>query len=1094
MLKSLSLFLIIVLSNAAVGRSENQPAVVAVHNLRCEYLKNPLGIDVLDPRLSWELQGDGRGLKQTGYQIQVASDSVALSKDRADLWDSKKVSSDVTNQIRYQGLSLNSGQICYWRVRVWDQHGRVSAWSKTRHWSVGLLKPADWKARWIGDRHQDVSNEEQYYPHYGYHSGYAQSEHSEKWVVIDLGSSIAIDEIRLYPSRSPELWDKPLLFPVAFRVDVATERSFSSFTTIAEEKAFDIKEQISEPYYKRIRPVKGRYVRILVSRLPRTSDGRYAFALAEVEVLHDGVNKALYAKTESADLVVLPAFVSISWNAKRLVDGFFVPNRNHKDKSLPILPSPLLRKEFQVNKRIKRAVLYTSALGLYEAYLNGRKIGLHKLAPEWTDYHTRVQYQTYNVTNLLKQGGNAIGAILADGWYAGPLFSHPERGPYGFDRRFIAQLEIAFEDGSRETIASDSSWKILSDGPIRQASIFDGEIYDARLQRKGWDQYSFDDSDWGRTTESQSPIELSSQMNEPIQIVKEVSPISVTRMPNGKYLFDMGQNLVGWCRLKLPYNPRNEITLRHAEVLNPDSTLYTENLRSAKQTDVYIPGVEEHIIYEPRFTYHGFRFVEVSGLSRVPDLGVITALVVASSSPIAGGFECSDKDINQLWSNILWTQIGNMHSVPTDCPQRDERAGWMGDAQVFAQTAMYNLDMAAFFTKWVRDIRDSQLDDGRFPDYAPQVGTWESFYNSPGWADAGVIVPWRMFQTYGDIRILDRQFESMKKFIDFVHNENKDLIWKNGVGNSYGDWLNGNTIVSADYPKEGGQIPNDVYATAFFAYSTRIVGLAAQLLGKHDDAAYYDSLANAIRKNFVESFISSAGKIKGETQAGYALALEFDLVPMHLKEKSAAHMVEAIRKYDFRISTGIQTTIRLMNQLSQFGYNEIAYKLLESRRFPSWLYSIDQGATTVWERWDGYVTGRGFQNAGMNSFNHYAIGAVGEWMYANLLGIQPDPESPGYAHFYIRPKPGGSITFAKGSYRSIAGDIGVSWREEIGKFLLEVTVPPNTTATIFLPRGKDLREGGVPVHQIPEIRVLGNDRNVAKYKVLSGKYRFEVLL
>lgn len=544
----------------------------------------------------------------------------------------------------------------------------------------------------------------------------------------------------------------------------------------------------------------------------------------------------------------------------------------------------------------------------------------------------------------------------------------------------------------------------------------------------------------------------------------------------------MGQNIVGWCELNLPYNPGHPITLRYAEILDEQEMLYTDNLRGAKQTDRYLPGNETTIHYEPRFTYYGFKCVEVEGLTQAPAVEQLTGKMIASSSPPTGTFQTSDKDINQLWSNILWTQWNNMISVPTDCPQRDERAGWMGDAQVFAQNAMYNLDMAAFYTKWIRDVSDSQLEDGRYPDIAPHVGEWQGFYNSPGWADTGVIIPWRMYQNYNDRTLLAWQYKSMKKFIDYVHKRNPGLIWKDSRGNMYGDWLNGNTIISDDYPKTGGSVPNDVFSTAYFAYSTRLLSGIAEQIGKKSDAIYYGELASAIRDQFIRQFVNENGKIEGNTQAGYAIALEFDLLPEPLRAKAAAHMVEALKAYDNRMSTGIHTTIRLMNQLSEHGYTDLAYELLTSRRFPSWFYSLDQGATTIWERWDGYVKGRGFQDAGMNSFNHVAIGAVGEWMYKYILGIRHDEEQPGYRHFYITPQPGKLLDWAKGSYHSINGNIEVFWKKKDNLFTLEVSVPVNTEATIILPVDKQSK---IEIEGLKPLKRNGNN-----FRVASGNYRF----
>ncbi|MBW7943015.1 MAG: family 78 glycoside hydrolase catalytic domain, partial [Candidatus Kuenenia stuttgartiensis] len=688
----------------------------------------------------------------------------------------------------------------------------------------------------------------------------------------------------------------------------------------------------------------------------------------------DGDNKE--SKWSSVGSWSMGLIYKTDWTA-RWIGLEAIEKVTEQDKNI-IPPSPLLRKEVVINKEIKSAFLFASALGLYEIYLNGKKVGGQVLSPEWTDYFTRVQYQTHDVTDYLVNGRNVVGATLADGWYSGVLFTHgkPQRGNYGFDRRLLSQMHIEYKDGTVDTVITDNSWKILRDGPIKEASIFDGEVYDKRYEPDGWLASGFDDRCWENVIEDTSVnITLCGQVNEPIRVVDQIKPVQSFKTANGTYIFDMGQNFAGWVKLSIPYNPGKKIILRYAEMLNEDSTLYVINLRTAKQTDIYIPGKEETIEYEPKFTYHGFRYVEISGVNSI-DKVEVTGEVVASASRIVSQLETSNIYINKLWKNILWTQLSNMHGIPEDCPQRDERCGWMGDAQVFSQTAMFNMDMRAFYGKWFRDIRDMQTKEGRFPNYAPQVGM--VFYDAPGWADAGVIIPWKAYINYGDKEILRSNFDAMCKFIDRVYEMNPNLIRVKEVGQNYGDWLNGNTIKAVDYPTGGGAIPKDVFSTAYFAYSTSLLAKASSILNKKKEYKHYDSLARAVRQVFITNFVSKDGVIKGNTQAGYGMALEFDLVPEALKAKVVSNMVQTVKNYDERISTGIHTTERFMNQLSLNGYNDIAFKLIESHRFPSWLYSIDQGATTIWERWDGYVKGRGFQIPGMNSFNHYAIGAVGE--------------------------------------------------------------------------------------------------------------------
>jgi alpha-L-rhamnosidase len=756
-----------------------------------------------------------------------------------------------------------------------------------------------------------------------------------------------------------------------------------------------------------------------------------------------------------------------------------------------------LRKEFTVPRKVRRATLYVTALGLYRVYVNGKRVGDHLLAPEWTDYDKRVQYQTYEVTGMLGTGDNVIGAVLADGWYAGDLWSHFYRGRYGYNRRLLAQLVVSYGDGSSDTVSSDGSWKIWKDGPVREASIFDGEVYDARYNPRGWLKPGFTEHCWQPVfVDTTISATVCAQMNQPIRVVRRLKPVRFFRLQKTKYqrttyIFDMGQNMAGWVKLSLPYNPGMKITIRYGEMLNDDSTLYVANLRNAKAVDVYIPDKAPRLDYEPQFTYHGFRYVEITGLPRPPEPGEVTGVVIASAAPLVSTFRTSDKDLNRLWENILWTQLSNMYGIPTDCPQRDERCGWMGDAQVFAATAMFNMDMEAFYRKWFRDIRDEQTPEGRFPNYAPYVSDGLRYYDAPGWADAGVIIPWKAYIRYGNKGILKDNIGAMRRFIDYTFRTNPSLIRTRDVGQNYGDWLNGNTIKAPGYPTEGGSVPKDLFNTAYFAYSTRLVADACGVLGERAAFLHYDSLARAIRTAFIDKYVDPDGVVTGNTQAGYALALEFGLVPGSLKPLVVKHMVDAVKAYDYRISTGIHTTERLMNQLAVNGHADLAYRLLESHRFPSWLYSVDQGATTIWERWDGYVKGRGFQDLDMNSFNNYALGAVGEWMAEHILGITPDEKAPGYRHFLIDPTPGGSLKQASGTYHSVAGEIGVSWERQQGGFTYKIEVPVNTSATVTLPTEGKITERGTAAARAPGVRLVSRGGGKTSLLVQSGNYVFQ---
>lgn len=774
------------------------------------------------------------------------------------------------------------------------------------------------------------------------------------------------------------------------------------------------------------------------------------------------------------------------------------PDANRYDPVIP--PSPMLRRTFSVKVPITRAVLYVTGRGDYECRINGQRVGDHLLAPEWTDYLKRIQYQAYDVTAMVRPGDNALGAMLGDGWYLGRLGptcwdkTYPKRGVYGKDRRLLARLEIECADGTRQTVTSDGQWKGDADGPIRSADNFMGEAYDARKAQPGWDAPGFDDAKWKPVlAEPLDGTPLIAQRNEPIRIIDTLKPRAVTEPKSGAYVFDMGQNFAGWCRVRLSGQAGQEIVLRHGEMLNPDGTLYTENLRAAAQIDRFVLAGGGEEVFEPHFTYHGFRYVEVTGLISKPDLGLLEGQVISSSVTPTGAFECSDPMLTQLFRNSVWTLRANLYSVPTDCPQRDERMGWTGDAQVFAQSAIFEMDMAAFFTKWIQDLRDAQAKDGSFPDIAPHAFDPDTrFKNAPGWADAGIIVPWRLYENYGDLEVLRDHIDSAKRFIDGIERDNPDLIWKNNVGNNYGDWLNGDTIKAEGYPKKGGQLDKEIYATAFFAHSTSILSKMCAVLGLEQDATRYRALAGKISQVWRAAYMDKDGRIKGDTQAGYALALHFGLVPEPLRAKAVEYLVEGVKKYDNRISTGFHSTYRMMLELSRGGQHDLACALAQSKRFPSWGYTIEQGATTIWERWDGYVAGRGFQDVGMNSFSHYAIGAVTEWMYRELAGINLDEAQPGYKQFVLRPRPGGSITSVKAKYDSIRGPIESEWKLEGNEFQWTARIPANTSAEVYVPciSPEAVKEGDVPAAQAKGLEFLRMEDGAAVYCAVPGMYHF----
>lgn len=1082
-------------------------AGLTVERPRCEYLNDPLGIDVIKPRLSWIVQSDDRGQKQTAYRVLVASSPERLANDEGDLWDSGRVESDQTLHVEYSGKPLTSRMQCFWKVQAWDKDGKASPWSKPALWTMGLLNKSDWNAQWIADA--KAVKRELAMPHNGFLSNslwplhvsfepHVNSPNDVHWVVIDLGKAQPIDAVRLFPARPFGRWteDPGFLFPVRMKIEAASAADLSDAKTVVDKTAADIPNPGTEAPLYGFAPTKARFLRLAVSRL-RESTGnppgfvgdRYGFALAEMEVLSGGKNVALGAKVSCPEPVE-----DGGWSPKFLVDG---RTATTKGGSSERWPGSMLRKEFKIAGDIRRAMVYVTARGLYELRLNGKRVGDRLLAPEWTDYKKRIQVQAYDVTQLVKKGGNAVGAMLGEGWYSGKLGCAPPPGRafYGVYPQLCLQLEVELADGQRQVVCSDATWRSTDEGPVRFSDILDGEEYDARREMPGWDHPGFDQREWLPVAATPlDNVKLVSQRNEPIRVIRDLNPVKMSQPKPGVYVFDIGQNMVGWCRLKLHGPAGTRVAIRYAEAVNPDGTIYTANLRSAAQTDLYFVRGNGEEVFEPHFTYHGFRYVEVTGLPNPPKQDDLIGRVFHSSSPDAGQFTCSNALLNQLMHNIVWVQRGNMHSVPTDCPQRDERLGWMGDIQAFSQTAVFNMDMAGFFTKVVQDIRDAQADDGRFPDYAPHpYNPNQGYAGAPAWADAGIVLPWRVYQNYADTRLLEEHFEAARRWIDFILKYNPNLLWLKHRDEDFGDWLNGDTVVQEGYPRGISEVPKDVLANAFFAHSTETLAKMAEVLGRKGDASKYARLAEGIKAAFNREYVAADGRIKGDTQAGYALALYFNLLEDSQRPKATKHMLDAIKRYKDHPSTGIQTTHRLMLELSRNGHHDEASRIINLRTVPSWGYAIDQGATTIWERWDGYVEGRGFQNAGMNSLNHWALGSVGEWIWREIVGIHPDDRQPGFKHFAIRPRPGFGVTSAKGEYDSIRGRIVSDWTFEHGKISLRVTVPSNTTATIYVPTGAaaSVTEGDQPATKALGVVFLRQEADAAVFEVGSGSFHFQ---
>jgi alpha-L-rhamnosidase len=742
---------------------------------------------------------------------------------------------------------------------------------------------------------------------------------------------------------------------------------------------------------------------------------------------------------------------------------------------------PYFRRSFSLAARPVRARLHATAHGVAELRLNGARVGDHELAPGWTDYRIRVQYETHDVTDQLVEGETVLGAIVGDGWWSGFYGQNPRRAGqhYGTAPELLVQLVLDFADGSRQVVATDPAWK-ESTGPLRFADLLLGERYEAPAELGAWDTPGYDDTAWHPVRAlRRDRSTLVPTLDPPIRVTRELRPVSVESRGADRWVVDFGQNMVGRVRLTVRgAGTGRTIVLRHAEVLD-DGELYLANLRSAEATDSYVAAGRAVEVFEPRFTFHGFRYVEVSGYPGKLTADDLTGRVLQTDTPDVGSFSCSDPLVRRLQSNIEWGQRGNFLSVPTDCPQRDERLGWTADAQIFLPTACYNADVAAFFTKWLQDVRDTQSPEGWITDIAPAIAI--DRIGAPAWGDAATIVPWHLYRTYGDLRLLEDSFDSMVAWVGWIERHNPDLLWRRAVGANYGDWL-----------QVGVNTPRDVLATAYFAHSADLVAKAARVLGRQQQADRFTDLGAGIRKAFVAEFVDDDGRIAGDTQTCYLLALAFDLLPDDNRGRAVDHLVADIEAHDRHLSTGFVGVAYLCPVLTRFGHADLAFELLHQRSYPSWGYSIDQGATTIWERWDGWTAEHGFQSANMNSFNHYSLGSVGEWLYRDVAGIGQAEGSVGFGELVLRPHIDPRLDWAEARYDSPRGMIRSRWERAGAELALAVEVPPGVTATVHVPTSApdSVREAGIPVATCSEVDLIGADGRGVSCRVGSGRYEF----
>jgi alpha-L-rhamnosidase len=1030
--------------------------LAAPMHLRIDYRQNPLGMDDVSPHFSWQSDSSERNWKQSAYQIMVASSAENLQSGTADVWDSGKQNSSESVGMPYAGPPLESRKRYCWSVRVWNSNGQPSQSRESAWWEMGLLHKSDWSSEWITRTDPEADAD----------------RGGIRWIWAAGQDALAATPKSVFLFRTTvKLKEKPkdaALFVLA-RGDFKAQINGSQVGAKHEWHEFD-REDVTEF----LKPGRNTIdIAVTVAEADRSGPDTAAKS--------SKASLAALLKVRRPDGTIVRVFTDSKWkfrpqDAKKWKTSAVVAELGAPklDPVPPIAaPAALLRHSFEVGKSVQAARLYVTALGSYRMFLNGERIGADLLTPGFTDYSKRVQYQTYDVTHQIASGKNVLGAILGEGWFGSGMtwsglayFFQPP--PF----RLLAQLEIQYSDGSRDTIASDGSWKAEA-SPILHSEIYSGELYDARDEIANWNQASFNDPRWqSASIAPASTAPVVAQPDAPVRVVQILTATSVTPVKDA-YIFDMGQNMVGWARLKVSGAAGTRVKLRFAERLNPDGSIYTENLRNADASDTYVlrGGGEES--FAPEFTFHGFRYVEVTGFPGAPTVSNISGEVVSSvaGDPSARLATASDL-VNRMWSIGIWGQRGNFVSIPTDCPQRDERLGWMGDAGVFWRTGSYNFDIDAFSHKFMHDVTDGQTAEGDFTNVAPDSLRPFGSEGAPGWADAGVIIPWTTWMQYGDRSIIDRNWDAMQRFTEFIAKVNPDYIRKNGVGPNYADWL-----------APDDRTDKDLLATAYWALVAQMMEQMANAIGKHDDARRYADVIGKIRNAFQKAYIKDDGVVGTGTQTSYVVALYTKLAPESLEPALVNNLVKDIESRNWHLSTGFLGTPFLLFTLADHERVDVAYRLLLNDTYPSWGYMVSKGATTWWERWNG-DTG----DPAMNSYNHYAFGSVLAWVYRYVAGIDTADDSPGFHHIVIHPHLDSSMSHASGEYNSVYGKITTDWTSDPGKSVsLKLTIPANNSATIYLPAipNTQIWESGAPVHARQE-----NGSNVVETG--SGSYLFEV--
>ena len=1069
---------------AGKGCAGEQEALT-VHGLEVCHLQNPLGIDEEFPVFSWQMESTRRGAAQSAYRVYVADSREHLAKGQY-FWDSGKVTRAESVGITYNGQALLPRQRYFWKVEVWDENGEACISGEEAWFETGLMGEGMSGAKWISAM-DTLPGERTPKSLEGYSISYQMElEETTAGFIFGAGEGrygeFYLCEIQRQGEEA-SFWLKQIDC-----CEILWEEETDISHCISQGQSLFEVEILVEGESAQV-GINGKQAwHFFIGRTSLDSIGYYKsrgslYAWLDNILIKDLSGGVIYEEDfEGEDNIFAPYYVPVEEGRLKIGCGLMLTKGGER-------PAPMFRREFPVqDKEVTGARVYMTALGSFSLSINGERVSQDYFSPGKLAYNSELSYVTYDVTGLINTGeDNAVGIILLHGWYDRAV-GYPEIwNPWGDKNALLGKLEITYADGSVEVIETDSSFHCCLDGPVREDDLYHGEFYDANYEKEGFDEAGFWEEGWQQAEENKVEqayldIPLTGKRNEPIVCVETLSPVGVTEPEENTFVYDFGQNFAGTCRIKVTGKKGQVITLRYGEEINREEmlnrddgigTVWTENLLTAEATDYYVlKGEEGGEVFEPEFTFHGFRYLQVTGLEEAPLAEEVEGIVLSSGLERTGEFYCSNEALNRYYQSTLWSQISNFMDNPMDCPQRDERHGWAGDAQIFSRTASYHMDTYNFYRKYLRDLRNIQSEGGSFPDMAPRnFGTeWDGkggAISKNCWGDAAVVITWNLYTQFGDKSILEENYEALCRWVDMLEDTSEEYVRRWG---GYGDHLSLEDT------------PSDLSDTAWCAHSADLLSRMAKALGKEEDREHYQQVFENFKMAWQRQFVLPDGKTICNTQTSYALGLEFSMFPEELREGAAGHLKLLAEYSGYHMKSGYSGIGYLLPAFSHNQMTQEAYEMLLQEEFPSLLYIVAQGATTTWE---SLMMGQ--QEEGqyrlVGSLNHYAYGTPAQWIYTDVLGIQSDESCPGFQHIILEPKPGGGLSFAKGNYTGAYGKISVEWKETEAGYEYYFEIPANTTATLILPAREE------PYRINGDLAGQGESAEKAEYHLVSGSYR-----